>query len=340
MQRSPEAAAAASEAGRGSKNGQPEVLSPQAAEGSDSGRMPLERLVRLLACPACRGPLQRNVADSALACPGCAAAYAVADGVPVMLTEPSRSMLDSGRESDPTAGRPQRWWSVWFGWLVRAASPGGACYDPGQESRIRGVIRDLGDGAAILDLGSGGRCWGPTVITMDIDRFPNVGLVGDGHRLPFADGALDGVICTGVLEHVNDAESVTREIWRITRPGGLIYVAIPFMQGYHPASGTHQDFRRLTHIGLQELLSGFQCLDSGVSGGPSSSVAWILREYLALLFFDGGRGYSLAYMVAGWLTCWIRYLDIFLMRRKKAHRIACGFYFLGCKPPIAGKGEA
>jgi SAM-dependent methyltransferase len=196
------------------------------------------------------------------------------------------------------------------------------------------MIQDLGPGAAILDLGSGDRWWGPTVVTMDTDRFPRVGLVGDGHRLPFADGALDGVICTGVLEHVNDAEVVTREIWRVTRPGGLIYVAVPFMQGYHPASGTHQDFRRLTHVGLQELLSAFERLDSGVSGGPSSSVAWILREYLALFFFDGGRSYSLAYMVAGWLTWWIRYLDRFLSRREKAHRIACGFYFLGRKIPV------
>jgi hypothetical protein len=104
------------------------------------------------------------------------------------------------------------------------------------------------------------------------------------------------------------------------------------MQGYHPASGTHQDFTRLTHVGLLELLSAFERIDFGVSGGPSSSVAWILREYLAMLVFDGGRGYSLAYMVAGWLTWWIRYLDLFLSRREKAHRIACGFYVLGRKP--------
>jgi hypothetical protein len=51
-----------------------------------------------------------------------------------------------------------------------------------------------------------------------------------------------------------------------------------------------------------------------------------------MLFFDGGRGYSLAYAVAGWLTWWIRYLDCFLALREKAHRIACGFYVLGRKP--------
>jgi SAM-dependent methyltransferase len=194
------------------------------------------------------------------------------------------------------------------------------------------MIATLGEDAAILDLGSGGRWWGPTVVTLDVDRLPYVGLVGDGHRLPFGDGALDGVICTGVLEHVQDAGAVTREIWRVLRPGGLIYVAVPFIQGYHPGSGTDQDFRRLTHMGLRQLLSAFDRLDFGVSGGPSASLAWILREYLALLFFDGGRGYSLAHMVAGWLTCWMPVLDRVLSRRDKAHRIACGFYLLGRKP--------
>jgi SAM-dependent methyltransferase len=146
---------------------------------------------------------------------------------------------------------------------------------------------------------------------------------------------LDGVISTGVLEHVDDAEGVAREIWRVLRAGGMLYVAVPFIQGYHPASGTHQDFRRLTHIGLQQLLSGFERLDFGVSGGPSSSLAWILREYLAMVFVGGGRLYSIAYMISGWLTFWIKYLDWLLVHRKVAYRIACGFYFVGRKPGMA-----
>ncbi|MBI3780861.1 MAG: methyltransferase domain-containing protein [candidate division NC10 bacterium] len=309
-----------------------EALTALTRKGRQRHGMPFDRLVQLLACPACWGSLEINPAGAALACLGCGAAYSTAGGVPVMLTESSRALLAAGCDPDPTAGRPQRWWSVWFRRFLQAASPGGTSYDPDQDRRIRAMIQNLGGEAAILDLGSGSRWWGPTVIPMDIDKYPHVGLMGDGHRLPFGDGVLDGVICTGVLEHVNDAEAVTREIWRVLRTGGLIYIAVPFIQGYHPASGTHQDFRRLTHVGLQELLSAFQRLDSGVSGGPSSSVAWILREYLALLFFDRGRGYSLAYMVAGWFTWWIRYLDRFLTRREKAHRIACGFYFMGRKP--------
>lgn len=315
------------------------VFSPQGGGGpKPHHRMPLNRLVGLLACPACRRPLQHDPGAAALTCPPCGVEYGIAKGVPVLLTAASRGLLAAGQEADPTAGRPQRWWSVWFGTLVRATSPGGTSYDPDQETRIRAMIRDLGDGAAILDLGSGGRWWGPTVITMDIDRFPHVGLVGDGHRLPFGNASLDGVICTGVLEHVDDAEGVTREIWRVLRPGGLVYAAVPFIQGYHPASGTHQDFRRLTHVGLQQLFSAFERLGWGVSGGPSSSFAWILREYLALLFVGRGRLYTVAYLVSGWLTFWLKYLDRVLAHRQTAHRIACGFYFIGRKGSDGGRG--
>ena len=294
--------------------------------------MPLDRLLRLLVCPGCREPVQPDSAMSHLRCGRCQEVYPVLGGVPIMLTSASRSMLAGGREAAPASMEAEPAWRARVVRFFRSLSPGGPGLDPNQEARIRSLVTDLGDGAAILDLGSGGLCRGSTVIAMDIDRFPNVGLVGDGHRLPFGDGSLDGVICTGVLEHVQNAEAMTREIWRVIRPGGLTYISVPFIEGFHPGAGTHMDYRRLTHIGLQQHLAAFEQVDFGVSGGPSAALASVLREYLALLFFDGGRGYSAAYLVAGWLTCWMPRLDRVLSRRVKAHRIAFGFYVLARKP--------
>jgi len=281
-----------------------------------------------------------DLAVPAITCGTCGTTYPILDGVPFMLTAASRFSSDRGKDADPTAGLPRRGRSVWIERIARATSCGSPTYDPDQEKRIRSLIRELGEGANVLDLGSGGRSWGSTVIGMDVDRFPHVGVVGDGQRLPFADGVLDGILCTGVLEHVSDAEAVTREIWRVLRAGGMVYVAVPFIQGYHPATGTHQDFRRFTHIGLQHLLSAFEQVDFGVSGGPSSSLAWILREYLAMLFVGGGCLYKVAYRVSGWLTFWIKYLDRVVAHRKTAHRIACGFYFLGRKPTLTPRDGA
>jgi SAM-dependent methyltransferase len=42
-------------------------------------------------------------------------------------------------------------------------------------------------------------------------------LVGDGARLPFADGAFDAAVATGVLHHVPDPSTVVREMLRVSR---------------------------------------------------------------------------------------------------------------------------
>jgi len=304
---------------------------PIAHEETPAETRPSDRLLALLVCPACRGGVRAESAAPAITCGSCGATYPVVDGVPFMLTAASRRSLDRGMEADPVPDASRRGRSKWIDRIARATACVAPTYDPGQETRIRALVRELGERANILDLGSGGRNWGTTVVGMDVERFPHVGVVGDGERLPFADGVLDGILCTGVLEHVSDAEAVVREIWRVLRPDGMVYVAVPFIQGYHAATGTHQDFRRFTHIGLQHLLSAFEQVDFGVSGGPSSSLAWILREYLAMLFAGGGWRYKIAFRVSAWLTFWIKYLDRVVARRGTAHRIACGFYFLGRK---------
>jgi SAM-dependent methyltransferase len=138
------------------------------------------------------------------------------------------------------------------------------------------------------------------------------------------------------LEHVNFPERVVAEMARVLRPGGRVYVAVPFLQGYHPASGTGQDFQRYTHVGLTQLLSPFRVIERGISGGPSTALAWILREYLALPFAWSAALYPVAYRAAGLLTFWLRWLDVFLDRLPQARRIACGFYVIAEKPAPAG----
>jgi SAM-dependent methyltransferase len=43
-------------------------------------------------------------------------------------------------------------------------------------------------------------------------------------RLPFADGAFDAVAGSGVLEHVADPHDRLRELHRMLRPGGLLFI--------------------------------------------------------------------------------------------------------------------
>ncbi len=58
---------------------------------------------------------------------------------------------------------------------------------------------------------------------------------GDGTRLPVADGAADVCFSSNVLEHVRDPARMLAEMIRVTRPGGVIYLA--FTNWYSPWGG-------------------------------------------------------------------------------------------------------
>jgi SAM-dependent methyltransferase len=58
---------------------------------------------------------------------------------------------------------------------------------------------------------------------------------GDGMRLPVADDAVDVCFSSNVLEHVPDPDRMLAEMIRVTRPGGVIYLA--FTNWYSPWGG-------------------------------------------------------------------------------------------------------
>lgn len=58
------------------------------------------------------------------------------------------------------------------------------------------------------------------------DRFVGV-LRGDATRLPFADGTLDAVITSEVLEHIQDDVGAIAEMVRVLRPGGVFAATVP-----------------------------------------------------------------------------------------------------------------
>ncbi|MEI5100420.1 class I SAM-dependent methyltransferase [Streptomyces sp. PmtG] len=54
---------------------------------------------------------------------------------------------------------------------------------------------------------------------------PEGAVVADGYLLPVTSGAADVTFSSNVLEHVADPQTFLSELVRVTRPGGLIYVA-------------------------------------------------------------------------------------------------------------------
>jgi len=57
--------------------------------------------------------------------------------------------------------------------------------------------------------------------------------VCDITQIPVEEGAFDTVLCTEVLEHVPDPISALRELCRVTREGGSLFLTAPLGSGVH-----------------------------------------------------------------------------------------------------------
>lgn len=53
------------------------------------------KLLEILVCPLCKGPLDYRKADAELVCKPCRLGYPIRDGIPVMLEDEARQM-DAG----------------------------------------------------------------------------------------------------------------------------------------------------------------------------------------------------------------------------------------------------
>lgn len=53
-----------------------------------------QKLLDILACPQCKGPVDHRPADRELRCNACSLAYPVRDGIPVMIIDEARSLAD------------------------------------------------------------------------------------------------------------------------------------------------------------------------------------------------------------------------------------------------------
>lgn len=165
-------------------------------------------------------------------------------------------------------------------------------------------------------------------INLDIVRHaPSINLLGDAHHLPLRDGTVDGAVCKFVLEHVPDPARVVAEVLRVLKPGGVFFVAVPFVEPFHLDPG---DYQRYSVDGLKRLCAGFRPLEAGAYFGPASALVEVLREFVAA-FFDTVWLKKAVRLVAGWVFLPIKFLDLYLGRKRSAADCAYGVYMIGQK---------
>ncbi len=128
------------------------------------------------------------------------------------------------------------------------------------------------------DLGVGDATW----------NYGNLDSLSELTRLPFRSGAFDVVLCTQVLEHVEWPRECVRELHRVLRTGGTLFLTAPMAQAEHQAP---HDFFRYTSYGLRAILDGAGFLGGEILpfGGLPTRLAYQLPSLLALFPPSGLR---------------------------------------------------
>ncbi len=140
----------------------------------------------------------------------------------------------------------------------------------------------------ILDLG----CWCKPYqsffsgywdyIWTDIVDGPYVDIVTPSHLLPFEKDYFDYLICTQSLEHTEEITKTIKEIYRVVKPGWLIFISVPFLYQEHAAP---YDFWRFTRFWLEKIFADFEILSINWSTG----YFWTMCFFINTLFSHGNK---------------------------------------------------
>jgi SAM-dependent methyltransferase len=149
------------------------------------------------------------------------------------------------------------------------------------------VAQELPPGSRLIDVGAGNspyrELFGHLAYeSSDWEHSPHPGAravdhIGPAHAIPVQDRSYDAVLCTQVLEHVPNPGEVLRELHRILRPGGRLYMTVPLAWELHELPF---DFFRYTPSGLAAMLgdAGFERLDIRPRNDCFSTAAQLLEN--------------------------------------------------------------
>lgn len=102
----------------------------------------------------------------------------------------------------------------------------------------------------------------------------------DGKNIPFEDSKFDGIICTEVLEHVEEYQYLINEMYRASKEKADIFVTIPWSARYHYIP---YDYFRYTPSSLRTMFARF----SEVRIIPRGTDLAVIGSKMVALFVRG-----------------------------------------------------
>lgn len=133
---------------------------------------------------------------------------------------------------------------------------------------------------------------------VNIDPATGAEIIADVSNTHLPDASFDAVVCTATLEHIDWPERVIAEAARLLRPGGRLFIAMPFL---FPLHGDPRDYQRWTpdkfRLVLGEWFSGVEIRPVGYFW---SVLGDMLRWQIAVM-----RPRLLRYVVALLVMPWL-----------------------------------
>ena len=167
---------------------------------------------------------------------------------------------------------------------------------PGIANFVASAARAMPAGSAVVDAGAGDAPYAELFshcryVTVDWDRSVHAGaaesdVLASLDSLPFEADAFDGALCTQVLPNVAEPLVVLRELCRVLKPGGVLWLTTSFV--WHVHEEPH-DYYRFTPFGLRYLCAEAGLVEVEVRplGGYFTTMAQLLRNCRALTVRQG-----------------------------------------------------
>ena len=193
------------------------------------------------------------------------------------------------------------------------------------------LLDGLEEGQIALNVGSGQSELLGRLVNLDKQLTTQTDCVADALHLPFNQATFDLIISQETIEHVADPFRVVRQMERVLRHNGVLYLQVPFVLGYHPDP---DDFWRFTHSGVRRILeqAGLRCDRVGISLAAGTGLHRIVVEFTADL---AARVIPRAYLptkgAMAILFYPLKWFDGWLSSGRQRERIAGGFFGIGRK---------
>jgi len=172
-----------------------------------------------------------------------------------MLVENARrfglSMTSSGTIPGQDPLRPERLWEYMF--AVKGATRGKTLECGGASSIMPNLLAAKGHDVTTIDLNE-------AMVRNQKSLSSALGIgvramVSDMTMLPFATGEFDTVVSISVIEHISDRQTALREMSRMLRPGGKLFLTFDYStkkyEGWNPYLSAEEANWEVSAAGLE-----------------------------------------------------------------------------------------